>query len=324
MGLIWCIVGAVVGAALGATVADDSTAILGLLVGATFGFLLSRLIALDARTRRVEAQLAVLIGRATAMPRQPLPVTSASQDVPAVPVATPPARPVAEKSEGFQIGSTAPPPVPLSTARVSIPEPAASAPAARAAPIDRAPMAPSQPDIAARAIDWIKAWFTEGNVPVKIGMLVLFAGVAALLKYAADEGWFTLPIELRLAGIAAAALAALVFAWRQRESRRAFSLSLQGGAIGILLLTVFAAFRLYQLLPAAPAFGLMLILVAGVCVLAVLQDALALAVLGILAGFAAPILISTGSGNHIALLSYYALLNVAVFAIAWKRAWRVL
>ncbi len=77
-------------------------------------------------------------------------------------------------------------------------------------------------------------------------------------------------------------------------------------------------------MPPGAAFALMLVLVAGTGVLAVLQDALALAVLGIVAGFAAPILISTGSGNHVVLFSYYALLNFAIFAIAWKKPWRVL
>ena len=173
-------------------------------------------------------------------------------------------------------------------------------------------------------IAWLKRWFTEGNVPVKVGMLVLFAGVAALLKYATDEGWLRLPVELRLAGIALAAIAALAFGWRERTRRRSFGLALQGGAIGVLLLTAFAAFRVYQLLPAGAAFALLLVLVAGAGVLAVLQDALALAVLGILAGFAAPILISTGSGAHVVLFSYYALLNLAIFAIAWARPWRAL
>jgi uncharacterized membrane protein len=119
-------------------------------------------------------------------------------------------------------------------------------------------------------------------------------------------------------------MAALAFGWRERLRRRSFGLALQGGAIGVLLMTVFAAFRLYHLLPPTPAFGLMLVLVAGAGALAVLQDALALALLGILAGFAAPILISTGSGDHVVLFSYYALLNLAVFAIAWVRPWRAL
>ncbi len=176
-------------------------------------------------------------------------------------------------------------------------------------------------DIALRAI---RRWFTVGNVPVKIGVLVLFAGVAALLKYASDQGLFSLPLELRLAAIAAAALAALAFAWRKRESNRAFALSLQGGAIGVLLLTVFAAFKLHTMLPVELAFGLSIVLVAGAGMLAVLQDARALAVLALLAGFLAPIWLSTGSGNHVALFSYYAILNAAIFAVAWFKSWRVL
>jgi uncharacterized membrane protein len=34
--------------------------------------------------------------------------------------------------------------------------------------------------------------------------------------------------------------------------------------------------------------------------------------------------VSTGSGNHIALFTYYAILNVGIFAVAWFRTWRVL
>jgi len=170
----------------------------------------------------------------------------------------------------------------------------------------------------------VKRWFTVGNVPVKIGMLVLLAGVGALLKYASDQGLFALPMELRLAGVAAAAVAALAFAWRRRESNRVFALSLQGGAIGVLLLTVYAAFKLYGLLPAGAAFALSVLLVAGTGLLAVLQDARALAVFALLAGFLAPLWLSTGSGNHVALFSYYALLDVAIVAIAWFRSWRVL
>src|SRR5690606_4084986 len=170
----------------------------------------------------------------------------------------------------------------------------------------------------------VQRWFTVGNVPVKVGMLVLLAGVAALLKYANEQGWLQLPVELRLAGVAAAASVGLVFGWRQRAARPAFALALQGGAIGVLLLVVFAACKRYGLMPAAAAFGLSVVLVAGLGVLAVVQDSRTLAVLGILAGFLAPFWRSTGSGNHVALFSYYAVLNAAIFAIAWMKAWRVL
>ncbi|WP_369979704.1 DUF2339 domain-containing protein [Xanthomonas bundabergensis] len=184
--------------------------------------------------------------------------------------------------------------------------------------------APQGPGPIERLLAGAKRWFTEGNVPVKIGMLVLLAGVAALLKYAGDQGWLRMPIELRYAGIAAAALAGLGFGWHQRERKRSFALALQGGAIGVLLLTVFAAFKLSALIPASAAFALSIVLVASMCVLAVVQESRTLAVLATLAGFLAPIWLSTGSGNHVGLFSYYAVLNAAVFAIAWYRPWRVL
>jgi uncharacterized membrane protein len=66
------------------------------------------------------------------------------------------------------------------------------------------------------------------------------------------------------------------------------------------------------------------VLVAGSAALSLLQRAMWLAVLGFLGGYLAPVLISTGSGNHVALFSYYALLNAAVFAISWKQSWRLL
>lgn len=167
-------------------------------------------------------------------------------------------------------------------------------------------------------------WFTTGNVIAKVGMLVLLAGVAALLKYASDQGWLAVPIGWRLAGVAAAALAGLAFGWRQRAQRRAFALTLQGGAIGVLLLVVYAAFQRYGLVPAAPAFALSVALVAALCALAVLQESRTMAIFGILAGFMAPFWLSTGAGEHVVLFSYYALLNLGVLAMAWRRPWREL
>jgi uncharacterized membrane protein len=246
-----------------------------------------------------------------------------------VEAAPPPVRPAAVETTAFETGSppmqapALPPPLPpAAAARASAPAPAVSAP-----PRPRPPAAPPQPpatDVFGDFADRVRRWFTEGNVPVKIGMIVLLAGVAALLKYANDQGWMRVPMELRYAGIAAAALAGLVFAWRQRDTRRTFSLSLQGGAIGVLMLVVFAAFKFHRMIDPIPAFAITVVLVAGLCVLAVVQNALALAVFGLLAGFLAPIWLSTGSGNHVALFSYYTVLNLGLFAIAWNRPWRVL
>lgn len=220
-----------------------------------------------------------------------------------------------------------PPSLPAQVPASATARSAVQAPPLAAAPAEFEQQAydvPSGPGPLARAASAVKRWFTEGNVPVKVGMLVLLAGVASLLKYASDQGWMRMPIELRLAGISVLALAGLVLGWKQRLQRPGFALALQGGAIGGLLLTVFAAFKLYGLLGAGLAMGISVVLIAGMCVLAVVQDSRTLAVLGVLAGFLAPIWLSTGSGNHVALFAYYAVLNAGIVAIAWTRPWRVL
>ncbi len=307
MGFLIVVASALIGAILGGVVGNDATTALGFFSGIALGCTFTWLRGLATRIEALRREIDALKRAAT---EPPAPAAAPASAPSSVPVAQAAAQPRAADIDTTHIGDETPIAPPPRQPAPSIPSPRATAPLAPG-PIER-------------AAAWLKRWFSEGNVPVKVGMLVLFAGVAALLKYATDEGWLHLPVEFRLAGIALAAIAALAFGWRERVGRRSFGLALQGGAIGVLILTVFAAFRLYHLLPASAAFALLLILVAGVGVLAVLQDALALAVLGILAGFAAPILISTGSGNHVVLFSYYALLNIAIFAIAWVRPWRAL
>lgn len=303
----------ILGALFGAVLADDSRMLFGFVAGALLGVLLAQALKLRSRVAQLEQQVAALrmAGVRTMAPEVPAPrpqAEAAPAPTRAEPAATP--SPAAVAPAG-----PVPPPIPAAPA---------PAPAPRPAPPPAEPAEPAEPDVVTKAARLLKAWFFEGNVPVKLGVLVLLFGVAAAIKYAADAGWLTMPIEFRLAGIAAGAIAGLVWGLRSAAERPAFGLSLQGGAIGILLLVVFAAFRNYEVLGAMPAFVMVLILVAGASVLAVKQDAPALAVLGFIGGYLAPVLLSTGSGNHVALFSYYAVLNAAVFAIAWKKPWRAL
>lgn len=167
----------------------------------------------------------------------------------------------------------------------------------------------------------IKDWLTGGHTLARIGVIILFFGVAFLLKYAAEQG--LLPIELRLTGAALGGLALLVIGWRLRERKRVYGLILQGGGIGIVYLTVFATVSMYRLLPALPGQALMVTLVTLAAALAVLQNARGLAVLAMVGGFLAPVLISAG-GSHVVLFTYYAILNAGILAIAWFKAWREL
>ena len=112
--------------------------------------------------------------------------------------------------------------------------------------------------------------------------------------------------------------------WWLRTRNSNYALILQGTGIAVLYLTVFAAMRLHPLLDPAAALGLMVAVTVFSAILAVTQDALGLAAAAAIGGFAAPLLTSTGAGNHVALFSYFALLNAGIFAIAWFKAWRLL
>jgi uncharacterized membrane protein len=119
-------------------------------------------------------------------------------------------------------------------------------------------------------------------------------------------------------------LALLGWGWRLRSKRREIGLPVQGTAIALLMLVIFSAFQRYDLIPAEFAFALLVSLTVFTCLLAILQEAPWLAAFGITGGFACPLLLSTGEGNHTALFSYYGMLNVGVFVLAFKRSWHQL
>jgi uncharacterized membrane protein len=181
---------------------------------------------------------------------------------------------------------------------------------------------PRDPDFIERAISGARAWLFGGNTVLRIGVVLLFLGLAFLLRYA-TEG-MVVPIELRYAGVAAVASGLLGLGWWLRARNSHYALMLQGTGIAVLYLTVFAAMRLHPLLDPTAALGLLVAVTVFSAILAITQDALGLAAAAALGGFAAPLLTSTGTGNHVALFSYFALLNAGILAIAWFKAWRLL
>jgi uncharacterized membrane protein len=244
-------------------------------------------------------------------------------DLRRTPRASDPQRPQTSAAANFAI------PQPEAPAPVAQPQPgiAVIANASTALPAAKPSAAPRriakrEPDWADRLIGHALAWLKRGNPLARVGIVILFFGGVFLAKYAAEHSLF--PIELRFMSLAAGAVALLIVGWRLRAKRAVYAEVLQGGGIAGLYLTVFAASSLYHLLPLGLAFGLMVLIALAAAVLAVAQNALSLAVIGTAGGFLAPVLVSTGSGNHIALFTYYAILNVGIFAIAWFKTWRVL
>ena len=86
-----------------------------------------------------------------------------------------------------------------------MPAPSAAGPAPAVEPLaarESEPAEPGEPgreaftDLPGRIAAYVKAFFTTGNVVTKIGVIVLFFGIAFLLKYAAQRN--LIPIEFRL------------------------------------------------------------------------------------------------------------------------------
>ena len=228
-------------------------------------------------------------------------------------------------------GGQSPPQPQMATAVAATVEPPAAAATAHHATVDQpapasAPVPAPAPtrEAGAGRHDWFnaaRAWLFGGNTVVRLGVVILFFGVAFFLGYVAERG--LLPVEFRLSGAATAGAALLVIGWRLRKARRDYALALQGGGAGIVYLTVFAAANFYDLIGASAGLGIMVVLVVLTSVLAVTQNARSLAVLASLGGFLGPVLISR-EGSHVALFSYYAALDFGIVAVAWFRAWRVL
>jgi uncharacterized membrane protein len=188
--------------------------------------------------------------------------------------------------------------------------------------IVRTPPVPPQPNPIDLAFAAAWRWLFGGNTVARLGILLLFLGLAFLLRYAAEH--VTVPIELRYAGVGLVSLVLLGIGWRLRERRRAYGLMLQGGAVAVMYLTIFAAMHLNPLIPTGLGFFLLVAIVLFSTILAVVQDAQGLAAAAAAGGFAAPILASSGGEHHVALFSYLALLNAGILAVAWFKAWRPL
>lgn len=180
----------------------------------------------------------------------------------------------------------------------------------------------AEPNFIEKGLTAAKNWLLGGNTLVRSGIVILFIGISFLIKYAAEHTH--VPIELRLAGIALGGVGLIGLGWFLRLKRAEYSWALQGGGIGILYLTTFAALKLYQLIPAEAAFAVLIAIAVLSAIIAVLQSAMPLAILGFTGGFLAPILTSSGGGSHVGLFSYYLVLNLGIAIIAYHKSWRPL
>jgi uncharacterized membrane protein len=138
-------------------------------------------------------------------------------------------------------------------------------------------------------------YFSGGNLLVRIGGVILFFGLAFLVKYAAEHSMIS--IQMRLWGISLTAVALIVVGWRLKDKEGAYGQILQGLGIAILYLVIYGASKFYLLISLESAFVLMFGVVVFGSVLAVMEDAFFLALFATVGGFLVPILTSGGEGH---------------------------
>jgi uncharacterized membrane protein len=149
----------------------------------------------------------------------------------------------------------------------------------------------------------------------------MLIGVSYFLKLAFDNNWVgpagRVAVGL-LAGIA-------VVVWSERFRSRGyqvFSYSLKAVGIGILYLSLYAAFQVYSLVPSSVAFVMMLTVTATTAIMAWTQDAEILAAFALVGGFTTPLLLSTGQNREAALFSYVAILDLGTLVLVILKPWR--
>ncbi len=307
--------GAFIGLSVGA-IASPKLWFVGALIGGALGAWIGRLqqaavkqeSVLATRLAKVEGDLARLrreveelqVGK---QPRQPVAPKAAAAPTPAADAV--PARQVAEPvSVAAAIASPAavavtPPPGEAPGGAIAIPS----------TPIELPP--------------WL-ARFWAGNPLVKIGIVLLFFGVASGLRLAAEYGLFPVPVRLFLAAATAVGLIGFGFTKVRDDTHRVFGLSLQGGGFALLYLVAYFMLARYAMIGQGLAFSLFAAFGVACVTLAAKQDGPALAVLGLAGAFLAPLLAGGNADTPLLLFSYFALLNVFILAVDWFKSWRVL
>ncbi|HPJ57122.1 MAG TPA: DUF2339 domain-containing protein, partial [Kiritimatiellia bacterium] len=158
---------------------------------------------------------------------------------------------------------------------------------------------------------------------IRLAVVVFVIGIGFFLKYSMDHG--LLGPHARVVLSIFTGIAMLVAGTRLLG--RAYHLlgqGLLGGGFAVLYFSGFAAFSFYRLIGPLPAFAFMALVTLCAGLFAIRFNSLLVAVLGILGGYATPVLLSTGEPNFAGLFGYLLLLGLGVLGISRKRHWPLL
>ncbi len=220
----------------------------------------------------------------------------------------------------------APPPPRVSPepAPVSSPPPSPAQPPATSVPPARAPAAAARPSPG--PISFEERFGTRWVVWV--GGVALALGGIFLVRYTIQQGLIGPGVRIALGALLGLALVTMG-EWARRKERLSGLPGIPSAHIPSVLTaagttvayaTVYAAYALYGFLPPAAAF-ILLGVVALLTLAAALLHGPALAGLGVIGAFVAPMLIASAKPDYWSLYIYIAVVTAAAFALARARLW---
>jgi uncharacterized membrane protein len=159
------------------------------------------------------------------------------------------------------------------------------------------------------------------RVLLAIGVVALILAAGYLLRLSFDRGWIS-PI-LRCIGGAGAGVVVGAIGWRLHPRYRTYGAALIGCGAAIIYLSVWAAARLYEVLPpTAGILGLAMVSVA-LAMIAFAINVEALGTTAALGAFFAPLLLGRNYANADLLLLYLASMAAGLGLVAARRRWRL-
>jgi uncharacterized membrane protein len=187
----------------------------------------------------------------------------------------------------------------------------------------RPPEPPPPPPPPARpapwaAIDW-ERWLGVRGAAVLGGIALAAAGVL-FFRYSIEHGLISPPLRVTLGTLAGlGAIAGTRFRWRKDYPDAANAIC--GAGLVILYASFWAARNLYGLIGTGTAFTLMGLVTSAGCLLALREDSLLIAVLGLIGGFTTPFLVASHADNPIGLFGYILILDLALLTVSRRRGW---
>lgn len=152
-----------------------------------------------------------------------------------------------------------------------------------------------------------------------LGGIVLALAALLFFQYSIEKG--LIPPPVRVALVVFVGLGCLVGSERLL-ARYAITANALAGAGAVALYGAFwAAKALYELIPMGVAFVLMALVTTTCCLLAVRRSSLLVAILGLVGGFATPLLLSSGQDRPIGLFGYILVLDAGLLYVATRRRW---